>query len=123
MIPSDLNVVATSTLVERYVANALAQYKAARSGAFRRFKPLAIEQRALEEELQRRPGDERRALVDLCEHPNTQVRLNAAVAVLAVAPERARKALELLVEARLYPQSAEAGMTLDAIDSGQFVPT
>jgi hypothetical protein len=74
-------------------------------------------------ELKARAGDERRALLRLYDHPNAQVRLKAVKATLAVAPERARRMLEIIAESREYPQAGDAGMTIDALDQGIFRPT
>src|SRR5262249_46404110 len=68
-------------------------------------------------------GDQRRALLPLYDHPNAQVRLKAVKATLAVAPERARRMLEIIADSREYPQAGDAGMTIDALDQGIFKPT
>jgi hypothetical protein len=74
-------------------------------------------------ELKARDGDQRRALLRLYDHPNAQVRLKAVKATLAVAPERARRMLEIMAESHEYPQAGDAGMTIDALDRGIFKPT
>jgi hypothetical protein len=76
----------------------------------------------VEEELKARDGDQRRALLDLYDHPNAQVRLNAAKATLAVAPESARRMLQTMADSREFPQAGDAGMTLDSLDRGIFKP-
>ncbi len=78
---------------------------------------------AIERELKQRPGDERSALLLLYGHPNAQVRLQAATATLAVAPDAARKALQELANSKNYPQSGEAWGHLRNLDSGFFKPT
>ena len=77
----------------------------------------------IEAELKTRPGDHRRALLDLYNHPNPQVRVKAIKATLAVSPGIARRALEKLRQSREYPQSMEAGMSIRALDNGTFKPT
>lgn len=74
-------------------------------------------------ELKARSGDQRRALLRLYDHPNAQVRLKAAKATLAVAPEAARRMLEAIVDSREYPQALEAGMSIYNLDEGVFKPT
>jgi hypothetical protein len=78
---------------------------------------------AVEGELKARTGDQRRALLVLYDHPNAQVRLKAAKATLAVAPQAARRMLQIIRESKEYPQAGDAGMTIRAIESGIFRPT
>jgi hypothetical protein len=40
-----------------------------------------------------------------------------------VAPERARRMLEIIAESREYPQAGDAGMTIDCLDRGIFKRT
>lgn len=54
----------------------------------------------------------RTALLSLHEHPNAQVRLKAATATLAVAPVAARQTLQRIVDAKEFPQAAQAGFIL-----------
>jgi hypothetical protein len=74
-------------------------------------------------ELKRREGDQRRALLPLLDHPNVQVRMMAAHAVLAISPALARKAFESVRASEIFPQAADAGMTLRALDNGTYVPS
>jgi hypothetical protein len=74
-------------------------------------------------QLKSRPGDQRRVLLDLYDHPNRQVRLNAAKATLAIAPDAAKQALQTLTENKLYSQALDAGMCLWALEQGIFKPT
>ena len=69
------------------------------------------------------PGDQRHALIPLYEHPNMQVRLKAAKATLAIAPDAARRTLEAISAANWPPQSLDAGMCLWTLDRGIFKPT
>lgn len=77
---------------------------------------------AIEDELKSRPGDQRRALLPLYDHPKMAVRLHAAKATLAIAPEQARKMIEWIASINWHPQSGDAGMCLWALDKGVFVP-
>jgi hypothetical protein len=74
-------------------------------------------------ELKRREGDQRRALLPLLDHPNVQVRLKAAITMLAVAPELARAALGSVRDSGILPQSADAEGMLEAVDDGSYVPS
>jgi uncharacterized protein DUF2019 len=110
-------------LVSRFTALALEQDDALLAEEIAKFNRLFDQMEAIKSELKRRSGDQRRALLDLYRHPNVHVRLKAAKATLAVAPEAARKALQAIADSREYPQAADAGMALDALDQGIFKPT
>jgi hypothetical protein len=110
-------------LVARYLELCLQQDRAQLMGETFRFGRIMGEVFAIERELKARDGDRRRALLALLRHGNAEVRLNAAKATLAVAPHVARNALEAIFASKQYPQAAEAGMTMNALDRGEFVPT
>jgi hypothetical protein len=59
----------------------------------------------------------------LYRHPNAQVRLMAATATLAVAPEAARQLLQAIADSNDYPQAGDAGMSLWNLERGVFKPT
>jgi hypothetical protein len=110
-------------LVERFVAIGLEQDKAELFGDTLRFNPLYRKMLAVENELMARSGDQRRALIALHAHPNVQVRWKAAEATLAIAPEESRKTLKEIWASKRYPQAADAGMMLNALDEGRYKPT
>lgn len=85
-----------------------------------KFNRLYDRKEAVVQELKSRPGDQRRALLSLYEHPNMQVRLNAAKTTLAVAPEAARAQLEAIRVSQHFPQAGDAGMSLWTLDEGIF---
>jgi hypothetical protein len=132
-----LETAAVENLVARFAALALEQYEAMEYNfafAFEGEKIKAArkqqhvnrlyrELKAIEDELKRRTGDQRRVLVELLRHPNEHVRLKAATALLAVAPEAARRELERIAAPRIGPQAGAAGMLLASIDRGDFIPT
>jgi hypothetical protein len=109
-------------LVERYVAISLEQYKAIDWDEISRFNRVFVLRHAVEAELKRREGDQRRALLPLLEHRNLQVRLNAATDTLAVAPEAARRALETIRDTHWMPYAADAASRLRRLDEGRFKP-
>jgi hypothetical protein len=78
---------------------------------------------AIKDELKMRHGDQRRELLSLYDHPNVQVRLNAAKVTLAVAPEPAREVLQAISDSLEYPQAGDAGMSLWNLEQGIFKPT
>jgi len=110
-------------LVERFTAIALDQDKALLRGEYAKFNRLFDEMEAVKQELKSRDGDQRQALLRLYDHPNAQVRLKAVKATLAVAPEAARRMLQVIADSRENPQAGEAGMSLDNLDRGIFKPT
>jgi hypothetical protein len=77
----------------------------------------------IRDELKRREGDQRRALLPFLTHPNAQVRLMAASSLLTIVPDRAKKVLETVRGSRIIPQCANAGFLLNGLEDGSFVPT
>jgi hypothetical protein len=110
-------------LVERFVSIALAQGKAMRTDDNAIYNCLFREMNAVEDELARRSGDQRRALLPLLSHENAQIRLKSAIATLALAPEAARRTLQVISDQNEYPEAASARSMMDALDEGRFVPT
>jgi len=108
--------------IQRFTAIGIEQDQALFKRQHTRFNRLFDEMVAIEDELKRRDGDQRRQLLSLYNHPNAQVRLNAAKATLAVAPEPARQALQTIADSREYPQAGNAGMSLDNLELGIFKP-
>ncbi len=110
-------------LVEYFVAIAVVQDKAMRQDENAKYNRLYTEMDAVRQELKQRPGDQRRALIPLFEHPNAQVRLKAAIATLAMAPGPARETLQIISDRQEYPQAADARGMMRAVDEGTFVPS
>ncbi|WP_206454493.1 DUF2019 domain-containing protein [Aurantimonas marina] len=113
---------AVADIVREYIAIGLAQDKAIEVDDTGTFNQLARRQFAYEKELKRRTGDQRRALIPLLEHPNAQIRLNAAHATLVVAPLLARETLEAVAAWESGSQAFDAGMAIQMLDDGRFVP-
>ena len=78
MTHKKLSALSVEDLVALFTANRLKQDQAELAMETRKFRPLYDEMIAIEEELRSRPGDQRHALVALLDHPNKEVRLNAA---------------------------------------------
>jgi hypothetical protein len=110
-------------LVDRFATIALEQDRALLYSEIAKFNRLFEKMNRVEAELKSRSGDQRRALMTLYEHPNSQVRLKAATATLGVTPEGARALIEDIASSRKFPQAGDAGMTLDALDRGIFQPS
>jgi hypothetical protein len=109
-------------LVERFVAICVEQDKAVFEDEIARYNRLYKQMVAVRDELRARPEDQRRALITLLDHPNLQVRLQAAKSTLAVAPEAARQMLQAIESWGRQPYAGDAGMCLVSLDRGIFVP-
>jgi cytochrome c oxidase assembly protein Cox11 len=109
-------------LVDRFVSLALDQDEAMLDDDIAAVNRLFWKIEAVETELKARPGDQRTALLRLYGHPNMQVRLKAAKATLAVAPEAARALLRGIESSGEQPQAMDAGMCLWTLDEGIFKP-
>ncbi|MBZ0139548.1 MAG: DUF2019 domain-containing protein [Pseudorhodoplanes sp.] len=119
----NLTRMSVENLVDRFVAITLAQDKALLEDDYSKVAQLFRKMEAVKEELKGRRGDQRRALLPLLSHPNAQVRVKAAKATLALAPDAARRVLEAVAESGEQPQALEAGMSLWNLDRGVFKPT
>lgn len=109
-------------LVERFAALGIEEDKAVFDDDNAKYNRLYWQMDAVEQELKRRPGDQRRALLPLFDHPNLWVRLMAAKTTLAVAPEAARKMLRAIESWGRQPYAGDAGICLVNLDRGIFVP-
>jgi cytochrome c oxidase assembly protein Cox11 len=110
-------------LAEQFAAITLDQDRAIRTDDNAKYNRLFRQMRVVEETLKGRPGDQRRALIQFYDHANAQVRLAAAKATLAVAPDAARRLLRAIADSNDNPQIGDAGMCLVALDRGIFKPT
>jgi len=109
-------------LVERYVEAGIDEDKAELHDDLPKRNRLCSQMFAIADELKSRTGDQRRALLALYTHPNMEVRLMAAKATLAVAPQEARQLIEWIAASSCRPQCGDAGMCLWALDEGIFKP-
>lgn len=119
---ADLHKLDVAQLIERFVALGIEEDKAVFDDDNAKYNRLYRQMDAVEQELKRRPGDERRALLALFDHPNLWVRLMAAKGTLAVAPEAARRMLRTIESWGRQPYAGDAGMCLENLDRGIFVP-
>jgi hypothetical protein len=123
MARSQNQVASVQELVAQFVSIGLAQYDALYVVDTRKYNRLYARMQDIRNELKRREGDQRGALLPLLDHPNLQVRMKAAHTVLAISPNRARKALESVRDSGIFPQAADAAGTLSALDDGFYVPS
>jgi hypothetical protein len=110
-------------LVEKFTASALAQDEAMLMDEHAKYNRLFNQMDVIGNELKSRAGDQRRALLPLHDHRNAQVRLTAAIATLAVAPDAARRVLQRISDWQEYPQAADARGMMRGLDDGTFRPT
>jgi hypothetical protein len=124
MVATSQNRVASvHELVAQFVSIGLAQYDALYVVDVKKYNRLYRKMQDVRAELKRRDGDQRRALLPLLDHPNVQVRMMAAHAVLTISPVLARRAFESVRDSGIFPQAADASGTLRALDSGFYVPS
>jgi Domain of unknown function (DUF2019) len=123
MKPASVQRMTVQELVDRFVQIALAQDEAVLHDKIAKYNRLYGEMDIVENELKSRPGDARRALVEFFGHPNAQVRLKAATAALAVAPDAARRTLQMISDLNEYPQAADARGMMSGLDDGSYTPT
>lgn len=109
-------------LVELFAALCVEQDKAEQVDDRRKVNRFFWRIDAISNELKSRPGDQRRALLTLYDYANMNVRLKAAKATLAVAPQAARQMVETIATSHWPPQSYDARTCLTALDDGIFVP-
>jgi hypothetical protein len=120
---SSLSDLSIENLVEQFAEIGVAQYKALDADDMPKYNRLFRKLMNIESELKSGPDDQRTAVMALYGYPNIQVRLNAAKATLAVAPEAARQVVEIIAASTWAPQCYDAGMCLWMLDEGKFVPT
>lgn len=122
MKSAKLEKMSIAELVERFTVLCLGQCQAELRGENTKKGKLIYQSMAVADELKRRTGDQRAALLQLYNHPNPQVRLMAAKETFSIAPAAARQALQTIIDAKEHPQSAYAGMSLWFRDQGDFIP-
>jgi len=120
---ANLMALTANALVDRFAEICLAQDEALLYSNIAKFNRLYEKMAAIRDELKSRPGDQRTTLTALLSHENAQVRLQAARATLAVAPEAALNVIKAIASGRKFPQAGDAGMTLDNLERGIFKPT
>ena len=120
---ADLGSMTVTQLVDRFTELCLAQFRAELFDEVAKENRFIRQSIAVADELKKRDGDQRRALVPLFGHPNPQVRLMAAEFTLFVAPTESRQTLQEIWERKEFPQAAYAMGTLRALERGDRKPT
>lgn len=111
-----------SQLVEHFVMLALDQFKAELFGKIAKYNRCYRALIAIGDELKRRAGDQRSALLPLLAHRNPQVRLMAAELTLGIARSEACATLQDIWDKKEFPQAAFAMGTLMALERGTRKP-
>lgn len=116
MTTVDPKTLTAERIIARFADIGVAQDNALLANEYGRFNRLFREMRTIVDELKRRPGDQRTALLALYGHENIQVRLQAARMSLDVAPAAARSLIESIANSKQFPQAGDAGMTIRFLD-------
>ncbi|MFC0241260.1 DUF2019 domain-containing protein [Rhodopseudomonas telluris] len=114
--------VATPELVALFESITTEQCDASWCWQASRYNRLFGQMVAICDELKSRDDDQRLALLPLLQSQNVQVRLMAAIQLLALAPQQARDALESVIVSGYTPQDVQARSMLRALDEGTYVP-
>jgi hypothetical protein len=122
MRQSSLNEMSSADLVERFAQITVAQDWALLAGKRATFNRLFQRMMDVANELKARDGDQRRLLIKLYDHPNMQVRVQAAKLTREVSPFEARQQLEAIAETHWMPQAGDAGMSLAIMDGELKLP-
>ncbi|MGO9008086.1 MAG: DUF2019 domain-containing protein [Beijerinckiaceae bacterium] len=122
MTQQPLEILSTTDLVDKFAAACVAQDRALLSEKIGNFKKAYWQMIAADDELRKRGREARLALCRLYDHPNMQVRLQAATLTLAIAPVAARQVIDAIAKSGRMPQAADARGTLRELDNGIFKP-
>ena len=123
MTDMSLEGMTTDKLVEYFTKISLDQYEAILDEDNDEFNRLYDDMMALKDEFIKRGPDRRRSLIPSFNHPNPQVRFNAAMAMLAIVPDAARQVLQIISDRNEQPQAMDARMIMKSIDAGRYIPT
>jgi hypothetical protein len=103
---------ALQELIELFAENGIEQDRVIRRGEAPKFTAVFYAMAAIDTELTRRGPEAVTALAALYDHPNMQVRLQAARVAKDVDPVGARRVLELIAKLVRMPQAADARESL-----------
>ncbi|MAS13296.1 MAG: hypothetical protein CMH69_08335 [Nitratireductor sp.] len=104
--------------VQEFIDLSLTQHEAVLYLETRAYNRAYEKIRKLVDKLRLSPGDQRHALIDLFDHPNPQVRLNAAKYAHPLFPEESIQVVQSIIDAKKYPQEAHARSALDYLMFG-----
>jgi HEAT repeat protein len=118
MTPSKLRKMSVDELIAQFARIGEEQYAVISDENHTKYNRLYRQLADVRDELQSRPGDQRRSLIRLFDHPNPQVRLMAASMILELEPEAARPVLQAIHDSREPYLALNAGMSLSLYDLG-----
>ncbi len=95
-------------MLQRFIELSLTQHEALLYLEARPYNRAYMKIKKLVEELEARPGDQRHALIELFDHDNPQVRLNAAKHAHPLYPDKAIQIVQSIIDARALPQEVYA---------------
>ena len=116
-------VLSVEQLVGIYEGVSVEEFDALELGDMPSVRKLFSKLESVDQEIRARGIEARRKMLPLLNHRNPQVRINAAKALLAIAPEEARSALELLASRGPSIQRLDAKMCIRHLEEGVFKPT
>lgn len=100
--------VSVDEILQRFIELSLTQHEALLYLEARPYNRAYMKIKKLVEELEARPGDQRHALIELFDHDNPQVRLNAAKHAHPIYPDKAIQIVQSIIDARALPQEVYA---------------
>ena len=118
----DLSTQTPAQLSELFCVLAIAKGKANLERRISRYNQLYHKLEAVEKELQARNGNECQQLAQFYDHPDPQVRLDAALTTLGIFPMQAKAVLQNIVDRHEYPQVANARHALRDLETGPLFP-
>jgi plasmid replication initiation protein len=118
-----LDKLAIDELVAIFVSSSEQQYELILDDEINKYNRLVEKQDEIIKELRKRGVEARLELTKLFDHPNIQVRLNAARRSIGVAREPALNVLRQIVKEDFGPFRLDAGMTVALVEDGTIIPT
>jgi hypothetical protein len=109
-------------LIDLFAQNGIEQDRVIRRGEAPKFTDIFYAMGAIDAELTRRGPHAKMSLSELYDHPNMQVRLQAAKVARDVDPVNARQVLETIAKSVRMPQAADARGTLRILNSRSVSP-
>jgi hypothetical protein len=116
-------VLSIEQLVRIYEGVSVEEFDALELGDMPLVRKLFDKLESIDREIRARGVEARRKMLPLPNHRNPQVRINAAKALLAIAPQEARSTLELLASRGPSIQRLDARMCIRHLEEGVFKPT
>lgn len=123
MRPTNLKSMTIDQLIDLFAKNGIEQDRVIFKEQVAKYKKVFSQMAAMDAELRRRGTHARLVLTKLYEHPNMQVRLQAARLTIDISPDPARHVLEALARSGRMPRAADARGKLRDLDAGMFRPS